>query len=97
MCEKHVGNTAWDRAVCLSPHVHTTVFSIPVSLGMDGIFHKAGKVGMDYDCVCSAINKMWPVRIRSLTVMGNKLDTLYSAFFHLHSNTVELFVASVTL
>lgn len=81
MCEKHVGNAAWDCAFCLilSLHVHTAVFSIPASLGMDGIFHKGGKVGMDYDCVCSAINKIWPVRIRSLTVMGNKLTTLYSA------------------
>lgn len=77
-----MGNTAWDCAFCLilSPHVHTTVFSVPASLGMDRIFHKAGKVGTDYDCVCSAINKIWPVQIRSLTVMGNKLATLYSAF-----------------
>lgn len=82
MCEKHVGNAAWDCACCLilSPHIHTTVFSIPASLGMDGILHKAGKVGVDYDSVCSAINKIWPVRIRSLAVMGNKLATLYSAF-----------------
>lgn len=55
-------------------------FNILASLGMDGIFHKAGKVGMHYDCVCSAISKIWPARIRNLTVMGNEGATLYSAF-----------------
>lgn len=44
---------------------------------MDGIFYKAGKVGVDY---VSVINKIRPVRIRSLAVIGNKLATLYSAF-----------------
>lgn len=59
----------------------TTVFTILASLGMDEIFHKAGKVGVHYDCVCSAISKIWPVQIRSLTVMGNEVATLYSAFY----------------
>lgn len=82
MCNKHVGIASWDCAFCLtlSPHSHTTVFNILASLGMDGIFHKAGKVGMHYDCVCFAIGKIWPARIRSLTVMGNEVATLYSAF-----------------
>lgn len=71
-----------DCAFCLilSPHIHTAVFNVLASLGMDGIFHKTGKVGVHYGCVSSAISKIWPARIRSLAVMGNEVATLYSAF-----------------
>lgn len=47
---------------------------------MDGIFHTAGTVGMDYGYARSAINKTWPARIKSLTVTGNNLAALHSAF-----------------
>lgn len=54
-------------------------FNILASLGMDGLFHKAGKVGVHYGCVSSAISKIRSAQIRSLTVMGNEVATLYSA------------------
>lgn len=35
---------------------------------------------MDYGYARSAINKTWPARIKSLTVTGNNLAALHSAF-----------------